>query len=490
VAAHLENKTVLITYADSLGSNIPELTHILNTYFKEAVGGVHILPFFPSSGDRGFSPVEYRKVDPQFGTFDDIRKLAKTYFLVFDYMINHISEKSAYYRDFLEKKDASSWKDLFIRYREFWPGGEPTEEQIDKIYKRKPRAPYVLAHFKDGSVEKIWCTFSEQQIDLNVATETTERFNEDNLKFLAQNGAAVIRLDAFAYAVKKPGTSCFFVQPETEQLLKKCVDTVLPFDTAILPEIHEHYSMQLKLSKQGFWVYDFALPMLLLYTLYSKSSKRLKKWLEICPRKQFTTLDTHDGIGVVDVKDLLTDDEIAFTCDSLYQKGANVKRKYSSEEYHNLDIYQINCTYYSALGNNDDAYLTARAVQFFTPGIPMVYYVGMLAGKNDIGLLEATKEGRNINRHYYTQEEIADELKRPVVEKLLKLMKFRNTHPSFNGHMEMDLSVPDTELLIKWVSENSFSELHADFATGKFFITYSQDGNVITDHYESGENQI
>ena len=146
-----------------------------------------------------------------------------------------------------------------------------------------------------------------------------------------------------------------------------------------------------------------------------------------------TTLDTHDGIGVVDVVDLLTPEEIEETKELLYAKGANVKKKYSSEEYNNLDIYQINCSYYSALGNNDDAYLLARAIQFFAPGIPQVYYVGMLAGENDLELLEQTKEGRNINRHYYSAEEVDENFKRPVVEKLRDLMKFRNSCEAFDG---------------------------------------------------------
>ncbi len=145
--------------------------------------------------------------------------------------------------------------------------------------------------------------------------------------------------------------------------------------------------------------------MLVLHALYSGHVNRLVHWMEICPRKQFTTLDTHDGIGVVDVKDLLTDEETEETREALC-KGANVKKIYSTEAYNNLDIYQINCTYYSALGNNDQAYLLARVLQCFAPGIPQIYYVGLLAGENDIELLESSKEGRNINRHYYDLEEI------------------------------------------------------------------------------------
>ncbi|WP_256866656.1 sucrose phosphorylase, partial [Streptococcus pluranimalium] len=177
--------------------------------------------------------------------------------------------------------------------------------------------------------------------------------------------------------------------------------------------------------------------------LYSGHTNQLAKWLKMSPMKQFTTLDTHDGIGVVDVKDILTDEEIEFASNELYKVGANVKRKYSSAEYNNLDIYQINSTYYSALGDNDKKYFLARLIQAFAPGIPQVYYVGFLAGKNDLELLESTKEGRNINRHYYTSEEIAEEVKRPVVKALLKLFSFRNNSAAFDLEGTIDVETPN-----------------------------------------------
>lgn len=209
--------------------------------------------------------------------------------------------------------------------------------------------------------------------------------------------------------------------------------------------------------------------MLLLHALYFGNSTYLKHWLEICPRKQYTTLDTHDGIGVVDVRGLLPEEEIDAAKEYLFQYGANVKRVYNTEKYNNLDIYQINCTYYSALGDNDKAYLLARAVQFFAPGIPQVYYVGLLAGKNDIDFLESTKEGRNINRHYYTESEIEKEVQRPVVKELLKLMELRNTHPAFNGEFYMKPS-DKAQLILGWKNGDSQLELHADMKNWEFEI--------------------
>ena len=466
---NLQNKIMLITYADSMGKNLKELHEVLNKHYRDAVGGVHILPFFPSSADRGFAPMRYDKVDEAFGNFSDIESIGKDYYLMFDFMVNHISASSEYFQDFLQKKESSEYKDFFIRYSKFW-NGEPTQEQIDKIYKRKPRAPYIEAEFEDGSKEKIWCTFCEEQIDLDVAKDKTKEFIRRTLKDMCRHGAAVIRLDAFAYAVKKADTSCFFIEPDIWELLYDIEKIVKEENAEILPEIHEHYTIPMKIAEKGFWIYDFALPVLTLHALYNHTGKYLKDWLEKCPMKQFTTLDTHDGIGIVDVKDLLPDEEIEAVKEQMYSQGANVKKIYSSEAYNNLDIYQVNTTYYSALGNNDDAYLLARAIQFFAPGIPQVYYVGMLAGSNDIELMERTKNGRDINRHYYTAEEVEKEQSRPVVQKLKELMVLRNTHPAFSLDGTIEVSTDEDKLIITRKFGKESITLKANLTTYQFDV--------------------
>ncbi|MFZ2760944.1 MAG: sucrose phosphorylase, partial [Trichococcus flocculiformis] len=387
------------------------------------------------------------------------------------FMLNHISAQSPYYLDFLEKKEASPYKDYFIRYNDYWPENRPTEADIDLIYKRKPKAPFVDAHFKDGTSEKVWCTFSEEQIDLNVKTEATRQFIKDTLSFLADKGASIIRLDAFAYAIKELDTNCFFVEPEIWEMLEYAVEILKPYGVTVLPEIHEHYTIQQKIAEKGYPVYDFALPMLVLHALYSGKAEKLLHWLEICPRNQFTTLDTHDGIGVVDVKDLLTQEEVDFAVEALYEKGANLKRIYSSEAYNNLDIYQINCTYYSALGNNDAAYLLARAIQCFTPGIPQIYYVGLLAGENDLELLENSKEGRNINRHYYSLDEINQEIERPVVKDLFRLLAFRNTAKAFDGDLKITM-IDEGAFTLTWATAEESASLTVDLPTNKFSILH------------------
>lgn len=467
----LENKIMLITYSDSMGKNLKDLQEVLDAYFKNAVGGVHILPFFPSSGDRGFAPMRYDVVDESFGTWEDVNALSEKYYLMFDYMLNHISAKSPYYLDFLEKKDESEYRDLFIRYKDFWDNGEPTEEEVDIIYKRKPRAPYVVAKFKDGTTEKVWCTFDEEQIDINCKKEVAKKFLIENLEGMAKHGASIIRLDAFAYATKKAGTTCFFIEPDVWELLDEVVAVLKPLGVEILPEIHEHYTIPFKIAEKGYYVYDFALPMLVLNAIYYGNTKYLKSWLLRSPDKQFTTLDTHDGIGVVDVKDLLPDEEIERTKEDIFKFGANVKKIYNTAAYNNLDIYQVNCSYYSACGDDDDSYLLARAVQFFAKGIPQVYYVGLLAGKNDLKLLEETKVGRNINRHYYTKEEIKEEVERDVVKSLLKLMEFRNNSRAFEIGGEFIIEDSNDNILhIIRKSNGEDAELVADFNTKKFEV--------------------
>ncbi len=288
---------------------------------------------------------------------------------------------------------------------------------------------------------------------------------------LVRSKAKFIRLDAFAYTTIKIGTNCFFLEPDIWELLEWLNNFSKAFNTEIIPEVHEHYSYQLKIAEKGYWAYDFALPMLVLHTLYHHTNQKLINWLNICPHKQFTTLDTHDGIGVVDVADLLTPEEIDRTIAGLYEKGSNVKQIYSGPDYQNLDIYQVNCTYYSALECNDDSYLAARTIQFFTPGIPQVYYVGLLAGENDIELVEQTKLGRNINRHNYSLEEIQKEFQRPVVQRLLRLMEFRNSYPAFDGEFQVEDS-PEDRLVLTWKYQKYHTTAEIDLNNYTVTIDY------------------
>ncbi|HAP9036384.1 TPA: sucrose phosphorylase, partial [Enterococcus faecium] len=393
-----------------------------------------------------------------------------------------ISRESKFFQDFKKNHEQSPYKEMFIRIHEFFPENRPTQEDIDLIYKRKDKAPFQTVEFADGTTEEVWNTFGEEQIDLDVTKEVVKEFIRETIKDMANHGCSLIRLDAFAYAIKKLDTNDFFVEPDIWELLDEVRQEAAKYDVELLPEIHEHYSIQMKIANHDYYIYDFALPMVTLYSLYSGKSERLANWLKMSPMKQFTTLDTHDGIGVVDARDLLTDEELDYTSEELYKVGANVKKVYSSANYNNLDIYQINSTYYSALGDNDRSYLLARAIQVFAPGIPQIYYVGLLAGKNDIELLEATKEGRNINRHYYDLAEIEEEVQRPVIQQLFALLKFRNESAAFDLDGTIEVATPsESEIVITRKNKNGSDSatLTANLDT-KEFIIESKDIKIFT----------
>ena len=472
----VENKIMLITYADTMGKDLNELEKVLSDDFEGVFGGLHILPFFPSSGDRGFAVINYDIVDPNYGTWDDIDCLAKKYYLMADFMLNHVSIRCDEFKDYMKNGDASPYRDLFIHWEEFWPKGEPTQEELEALYRRKEAGPFIEFTRDDGKKVRLWNTFFEEQIDINPYSLATQDYYERNLGSLAKH-VPLIRFDAFAYASKRPGTSCFFVEPEIWDVLDIGMKPLRASGTEMLPEIHENYKIQLKMAEHGYRVYDFALPMLLLHGLKSGRTDRLIHWLNICPRNQFTTLDTHDGIGVVDVAGLLTDEEIDLVRDDVDEitKEAQLYMKFPSTiktSGKSTRLYQLMCTYYSALHCDDDAYLLSRIVQFYTPGIPQVYYVGLLAGENDIDALKRGEEPRSINRHTYTREEIDQATKKPMLQRMYQLMRFRNTYPAFSGDITVGEDNQDGTLCVTWKKATYYTTLTANFKTKTYSITY------------------
>ena len=217
----------------------------------------------------------------------------------------------------------------------------------------------------------------------------------------------------------------------------------------------------------------------MLHALINKTGQYLKAWLAVSPRNAVTVLDTHDGIGVIDVgaeagaadaPGLLPPAAINQLIDQMHANSGGQRRKATGAAASNLDLYQVNCTYYDALARNDRDYLLARAIQFFAPGVPQVYYVGLLAGGNDMELLERTQVGRDINRHYYSPDEIETQMQRPVVQKLFRLMRWRNTHPAFAGEFSLP-DCGDQSFVARWTKEENWAELRIDFASGQAEIT-------------------
>jgi sucrose phosphorylase len=472
------NQVQLITYPDSLGRNLKALHRLLSTHLAGLFpGGVHILPFFPSSADRGFAPMTYLEVEPAFGEWADIRRIAADYPIVADLMVNHISRRSRYFQDFARRGRRSEYADLFITLDKIWPNGQPPAEDVAKIFLRKPDHPFSDVTVEEtGETERLWTSFGtrdwSEQIDLDVHSAATRELLTEFLVHLGRQGIKIVRLDAVGYVIKKPGTSCFFVEPEIYDFMEWIRGVAASADMEILPEVHAHYSIQFRLAEHGFWVYDFVLPMLILHTLLGRDARQLVDYLRICPRQQVTMLDCHDGIPVQpDLDDILTLDESKAIVDRLVQRGANLNRLLSSEKRQgDFDAHQINCTYYSALEADDDAYLTARAIQFFAPGVPQVYYVGLLAGENDYDAVAETGEGRAVNRHNYSEGEVALAVQKPVVQRLMKLIRFRNDYPAFDGDLSVGES--DGQLRLSWTKGEWACTLTADLETRTAEIRY------------------
>jgi sucrose phosphorylase len=475
----VKNQVQLITYPDSLGGDLKKLNYVLDTYFPGLfTGGIHILPPFPSSGDRGFAPLTYLEIEPQFGSWEDIRRIGEKHDILFDLMVNHISAKSYYFQDFLKKGRKSDYSDLFITMDKIWPEGKPPREEIERIFLRRTEPFSDFTIEETGKVEKVWTTFGKstpsEQIDMDMNSPIARQLLTAFMTNFHNNHVKIVRLDAVGYVIKKRGTTCFFVEPEIYQFLDWISELTSSLNIELLPEIHADYNTQFKLAEKGYWIYDFILPFTVLNAILNKTSKRLKEYLQVRPHNQFTTLDCHDGIPIKpDLNGFYQSDDARKVVDICLKRGANLSLIISPKhkDPDGFDVHQIRCAYYSMLDCDDSAYLAARAIQFFTPGIPQVYYVGLLAGKNDTDAVVRTGEGREINRHNYSVNEIDQEVQRPVVKKLVELIKFRNAHPAFNGTFEMGKS-NEHEITLTWKNQDLFTRLYVDFLNMSAEISY------------------
>jgi len=450
--------------------------------FRGLFGGVHLLPFFfPIDGaDAGFDPIDHTQIDPRLGTWDDLRPVAQHTDIMADLIVNHVSHQSPQFADFQKRGDESPYAGMFLTYGRVFPGGA-RESDLLKIYRPRPTLPFTRLRLENGTECLLWTTFTPEQIDIDVRDPEGKRYLERILDQFHSAGIRAIRLDAAGYAIKKPGTSCFMI-PETFAFIGELTEQARSRGIEVLVEIHSYYREQIEIAKHVDRVYDFALPPLVLHALYTGDARRLRQWLEISPRNAVTVLDTHDGIGVIDVgpdrkspeesPGLLAPEEIDTLVTTIHSRSSGESREATGAAANNLDLYQVNCTYYDALGQRDHEYLMARAVQFFAPGIPQVYYVGLLGGTNDVDLLRRTGVGRDINRHFYTREEAEHQLGVPVVRSLMDLIRFRNTHPAFGGDFQL-IGSGDHSLVIVWKKDSDWARLGADFASRSAILSYS-----------------
>ena len=476
----------LITYPDSLGGGLPQLNALLDGRLEGLFHGVHILPPFLSSGDRGFAPLTYHEIDPRFGTWEDIRRLGERHDVLLDLMINHISRQSAEFQDFERRGRRSPYADLFVTVDKVWPDGDPPRADIDLIFLRKPDSPFSTVTIREtGEQERVWTSFGSadwsEQVDLDITSDVTRALITNWLQFFASQRVRIVRLDAVGYVVKKPGTSCFMVEPEIYDFLRWVTDEAASCGLTVLPEVHDTYATHRRLSEHGMWTYDFVLPGLILNALENGDAERLAGHLSGMPDRVFTTLDCHDGIPVrPDLDGILAPAEMLDLAALVEARGGNVNRLLSSTHAAAVDVHQLNCTYFSALDCDDDRYLAARAIQLFARGVPQVYYVGLLAGENDHAAVGKTGEGRAINRHNYTSVEIDGALDRPVVQRLLELIRLRNGHPAFEGTLSVEL-IDRNRLRMSWRAASWSCSLDVDVLIGRVTVDQGIPGGAIGD---------
>ncbi len=470
----MRTRPQLITYPDSLGGSLRSLDELLRTRLAGCFSGVHVLPPFPSSGDRGFAPLTYERIDPRFGTWEDVARIARAGDLALDLIVNHVSRRSPEFADFERRGRSSPHADRFLTLDKVWPGGEPDPDDLARIHLRRPRPWSSFTILETGASERVWTTFGRddpsEQIDLDVRSPAARAYLAEQLERFAVHGVRLVRLDAVGYVAKRAGTSCFMVRPDVEAFLAWARSVADPLGLELLTEVHAPRTEQHRLVDTGCWVYDFVLPGLVLHALRTCSADRLAAHLATSPSRQITTLDSHDGIPVQpDLDGILTVDESRALVDECLARGANLSRLYTTAGRPDpaFDAHQVNIAYAAAVGS-EDAYVLARAIQLFAPGVPQVYYVGLLAGDNDHAAVASSGEGRAINRRDYARAEIDAALERPVVRRILRLLRLRHDHPAFEG--ELAVAAEGPRLRLSWSGTAGSATLEADLAAGSGLV--------------------
>ena len=311
------------------------------------------------------------------------------------------------------------------------------------------------------------------QMDLNIKSPLVWDYYRSVLKQLSDYGVAIVRLDAFAYAPKEPGLRNFLNDPGTWDLLQKVDDIASEYGLTLLPEIHASYAEKIYelLARKGYMVYDFFLPGLLIDAFIRKNGTYLKKWVDEITEKNIRTvnmLGCHDGIPLLDLKGLLPEEDIQNMIDIVVGRGGYVKDLHGAKNVY----YQVNATYYSALGESDRRMLMARAIQLFMPGKPQIWYLDLFAGRNDYeGMRRAGVGGhKEINRTNLSLREAEELLQKDVVKKQLELLRFRNTCPIFTEDADIHCYCNETVMTIMWENACGSVKLTVDFEKETYTI--------------------
>jgi len=346
------------------------------------------------------------------------------------------------------------------------------------------------SHLKDDVI-----SFVEQkrqylgQMDLNGQSQSVWDFYDETLKKLRDHGGKLIRLDAFSYLHKEPGKTNFFNKPGTWKYLARLKLMADKYDLILLPEIHAEHGTRLheEVAAEGFPIYDFFFPGLIIHALDQGTNRNLYRWINELLDKNIKTINMlgcHDGIPVLDLRGkantdiskegLLSNEEIDVIIDNIMERGGRVKNLYGPDG-EKISYYQVNATFFSALGEDERKLRLARAVQIFMPGIPQVWYLDLFAGKNDY---EAADKGgtaghKEINRTTLTTSDIERGLNRSIVKDQLELLRLRNTSPAFNG--ELKIGDSDEHILqLTWKYRDFAATLNADLRDYSFTIKHNE----------------
>jgi sucrose phosphorylase len=343
-----------------------------------------------------------------------------------------------------------------------------------------------IGHLKDEVIEAI-CRKRDYlgQMDLNARSERVWEFYDETLRKLSEHGARIIRLDAFAYLHKEPGQPNFFNRPGTWEYLHRLRDIAQKYDLTIFPEIHAEYGAGIheEIAQQGYPIYDFFFPGLVIDALDRGSNESLLRWIREIQSKGLQTINMlgcHDGIPVLDLRGkqvngrfregLLNNEHIEATVDRIIERGGLTKNLYDAEG-RKIDYYQVNATFFSALGEDEQKLRLARAIQMFMPGVPQVWYLDLFAGTNDYAAAQRgrTAGHKEINRTTLKEIEVESGLKRPVVRDQLELIRLRNTSPAFAGEMKIFKTEPHL-LHIAWQHPQATLTLKADLRDHRFTV--------------------
>jgi len=430
-----QRDALLITYGDQVREDgVPPLLTLgefLDEHAAGAVSGVHILPFYPSTSDDGFSVVDYQAVDPALGTWDDVCRLGRRFGLMFDGVFNHVSAHSAWFQAFL--RDDPEYRDWFITVE-----GDPDLSQVVR-----PRALPLLTTFPTAAGEKrVWTTFSADQVDVNAHDPDVLLALIDALLFYVTHGARFIRLDAIAYLWKQIGTSCIHL-PQTHraiQLMRSVLDVVAP-DVLLITETNVPHRDNVSYfgdgSNEAQLVYNFALPPLVLHTLATGDTTALSRWAAELDLPSdgvtfFNFLASHDGIGVNPVRGILSQAEIDALVARAPAHGGYVSHKQNPDG--SRSPYELNINYFDALsdpagGEPEETqirrFLVAHAIMLAMPGMPGIYFHSLFGSRGDRAGAESSGIPRRINRQKFARAELERELADPSSRRARILFELR-----------------------------------------------------------------